>query len=157
MESEGDLEGDPLRGINVDAAGGAGKVLKMLADKVSCYTLFVAVVQADPSQTRAEQAASVVPVPAKKEEKKEGVVAKRRADQQACKWAKPVVMAIAQAHPKDNSTNFSTGRTAAALTSTALLPEIGNERALLDEEECELKLRIPRPIIELTYQICLTN
>lgn len=44
MESEGDLEGDPLRGINVDAAGGAGKVLKMLADKVSCGTLFVTVV-----------------------------------------------------------------------------------------------------------------
>lgn len=32
---EGDLEGDPLKGINVDAAGGAGKVLKMLAEKVS--------------------------------------------------------------------------------------------------------------------------
>ena len=44
MESEGDLEGDPLRGINVDAAGGAGKVLKMLADKVSFYKLILAVV-----------------------------------------------------------------------------------------------------------------
>lgn len=32
---EQDKEGDPLRGINVEAAGGAGKVLKMLAEKVS--------------------------------------------------------------------------------------------------------------------------
>ena len=30
----GDLEHDPLKGINVDAAGGASKVLKMLAAKV---------------------------------------------------------------------------------------------------------------------------
>lgn len=28
------MAGDPLRGINVDAAGGAGKVLKMIAEKV---------------------------------------------------------------------------------------------------------------------------
>lgn len=28
---------DPLKGINVDAAGGASKVLKMLAAKVSSY------------------------------------------------------------------------------------------------------------------------
>jgi peptidyl-prolyl cis-trans isomerase-like protein 2 len=30
------MKGDPLRGINVDAAGGAGKVLRMLAEKVGC-------------------------------------------------------------------------------------------------------------------------
>lgn len=30
-----DLASDPLRGINVEAAGGAGKVLRMLAEKVS--------------------------------------------------------------------------------------------------------------------------
>jgi hypothetical protein len=30
-----DLKGDPLRGINIDAAGGASKVLKMIAQKVS--------------------------------------------------------------------------------------------------------------------------
>ena len=29
-----DMAGDPLKGINVDAAGGASKVLKMLAEKV---------------------------------------------------------------------------------------------------------------------------
>jgi len=29
-----ELANDPLKGINVDAAGGAGKVLKMLAEKV---------------------------------------------------------------------------------------------------------------------------
>ena len=28
------MKGDPLRGINVDAAGGASKVLKMIAEKV---------------------------------------------------------------------------------------------------------------------------
>lgn len=33
--TDDDMKGDPLRGINVDAAGGAGKVLKMLAEKVS--------------------------------------------------------------------------------------------------------------------------
>lgn len=32
--NEEDAQGDPLRGINVEAAGGAGKVLKMLAEKV---------------------------------------------------------------------------------------------------------------------------
>lgn len=31
---EDEMAGDPLRGINVDAAGGAGKVLKMIAEKV---------------------------------------------------------------------------------------------------------------------------
>jgi len=30
-----DFASDPLRGINVEAAGGAGKVLRMLAEKVS--------------------------------------------------------------------------------------------------------------------------
>jgi hypothetical protein len=33
--TDDDMEGDPLKGINVDAAGGAGKVLKMIAEKVS--------------------------------------------------------------------------------------------------------------------------
>lgn len=32
--TDDDLAGDPLKGINVDAAGGAGKVLRMLAEKV---------------------------------------------------------------------------------------------------------------------------
>ena len=34
--AEDDMSGDPLRGINVDAAGGAGKVLKLVAEKVGC-------------------------------------------------------------------------------------------------------------------------
>lgn len=34
MGVEDEMAGDPLRGINVDAAGGAGKVLKMIAEKV---------------------------------------------------------------------------------------------------------------------------
>lgn len=33
--SDADRENDPLKGINVDAAGGASKVLKMIAEKVS--------------------------------------------------------------------------------------------------------------------------
>ncbi|GMK57825.1 hypothetical protein CspeluHIS016_0406590 [Cutaneotrichosporon spelunceum] len=49
---------DPLKGINVDAAGGASKVLKMLAQK-----------------TRAENPS---PSPAPDDDKKEGVVAKPR-------------------------------------------------------------------------------
>jgi peptidyl-prolyl cis-trans isomerase-like protein 2 len=32
--TDDEMEGDPLKGINVDAAGGAGKVLKMIAEKV---------------------------------------------------------------------------------------------------------------------------
>lgn len=34
-----ELKDDPLRGINVDAAGGASKVLKMLAEKASLTIL----------------------------------------------------------------------------------------------------------------------
>jgi len=33
--TDDEMEGDPLKGINVDAAGAAGKVLKMIAEKVS--------------------------------------------------------------------------------------------------------------------------
>lgn len=37
--TDDDMAGDPLKGINVDAAGGAGKVLRMLAEKVCTLTL----------------------------------------------------------------------------------------------------------------------
>lgn len=37
---EDEMAGDPLRGINVDAAGGAGKVLKMIAEKVCLFFSF---------------------------------------------------------------------------------------------------------------------
>lgn len=40
-DTEDDLKGDPLKGINVDAAGGASKVLRMLAEKVSHAVRFV--------------------------------------------------------------------------------------------------------------------
>ncbi|ORY31009.1 peptidyl-prolyl cis-trans isomerase-like 2 [Naematelia encephala] len=100
--SDDDLEGDPLRGINVEAAGGASKVLRMLAEK-----------------TRAEQpVASSSTIKAASSEKREGVVAKRKVEQQAY-----------------NATNFTTGRAAASLTSTAFTPQTVNERAVIDEEE----------------------
>ncbi|WVW78497.1 peptidyl-prolyl cis-trans isomerase-like 2 [Kwoniella bestiolae CBS 10118] len=95
---------NPLRGINVDAAGGASKVLKMLAEK-----------------TRAEQSPSGTPPPARsaeQEEKKEGVVAKRKIEQLAY-----------------NASNFSSGMAAASLTSTSLNPQVKSERAMFDEEE----------------------
>lgn len=38
---EDEMAGDPLRGINVDAAGGAGKVLKMIAEKVCLFFFFL--------------------------------------------------------------------------------------------------------------------
>ncbi|WVF69841.1 peptidyl-prolyl cis-trans isomerase-like 2 [Kwoniella sp. CBS 6097] len=101
--SDDDLAGDPLRGINVDAAGGASKVLKMLAEK-----------------TRAEQSpAAMAPpkVPAG-DDKKEGVIAKRKVEQLAY-----------------NASNFSSGRAAASLTSTAMTPQTKSERAMFDEEE----------------------
>ncbi|WVR04605.1 peptidyl-prolyl cis-trans isomerase-like 2 [Kwoniella sp. DSM 27419] len=65
--SNDDLANDPLRGINVDAAGGASKVLRMLAEK-----------------TRAEQnPVATPPAQAVAGEKKEGVVAKRKVEQLA--------------------------------------------------------------------------
>ncbi|OWZ61117.1 hypothetical protein AYX15_06654 [Cryptococcus neoformans] len=39
--SEDELAGDPLRGINVDAAGGASKVLKMIAEKVRLFFISI--------------------------------------------------------------------------------------------------------------------
>ncbi|WVQ98025.1 peptidyl-prolyl cis-trans isomerase-like 2 [Kwoniella sp. CBS 9459] len=101
--SDDDLAGDPLRGINVDAAGGASKVLKMLAEK-----------------TRAEQSPASMPPPSApaSEEKKEGVIAKRKVEQLAY-----------------NASNFSSGRAAASLTSTAMTPQTKSERAMFDEEE----------------------
>ncbi|WWC59286.1 peptidyl-prolyl cis-trans isomerase-like 2 [Kwoniella dejecticola CBS 10117] len=103
--NDDDME-DPLRGINVDAAGGASKVLKMLAEK-----------------TRAEQSPSGTPPPSKgksgnTEDKKEGVIAKRKVEQLAY-----------------NASNFSSGRAAASLTSTSLTPQVKSERAMFDEEE----------------------
>lgn len=38
---EDEMAGDPLRGINVDAAGGAGKVLKMIAEKVCRFWFLI--------------------------------------------------------------------------------------------------------------------
>lgn len=38
---EDEMAGDPLRGINVDAAGGAGKVLKMIAEKVCRFCFLI--------------------------------------------------------------------------------------------------------------------
>ncbi|WVQ69216.1 peptidyl-prolyl cis-trans isomerase-like 2 [Kwoniella botswanensis] len=102
--SDDDVAGDPLRGINMDAAGGASKVLKMLAEK-----------------TKADQSPSATPPPAKsaeQEEKKEGVIAKRKIEQLAY-----------------NASNFSSGRAAASLTSTSLNPQVKSERAMFDEEE----------------------
>ncbi|OCF41661.1 peptidyl-prolyl cis-trans isomerase-like 2 [Kwoniella heveanensis CBS 569] len=101
--SDDDLAGDPLRGINVDAAGGASKVLKMLAEK-----------------TRAEQSPAATPPPQASvaHEKKEGVIAKRKVEQLAY-----------------NASNFSSGRAAASLTSTAMTPQTKSERAMFDEEE----------------------
>jgi hypothetical protein len=37
----------------------------------------------------------------------------------------------------DNASNYSTGRAAASLTSTAMTPETRTERAMFDEEECK--------------------
>lgn len=39
----------------------------------------------------------------------------------------------------DNATNFTTGVAAAAFTSTTLVPQVVNERHMLDEEERELR------------------
>ncbi|KAL7423807.1 cyclophilin peptidyl-prolyl cis-trans isomerase Cyp8 [Cryptotrichosporon argae] len=61
-----EMANDPLRGINVDAAGGASKVLRLLADK-----------------TRAEQAPSTSASPAPEKAVKEGAVAKPRVEQLA--------------------------------------------------------------------------
>ncbi|OCF37351.1 peptidyl-prolyl cis-trans isomerase-like 2 [Kwoniella heveanensis BCC8398] len=93
--SDDDLAGDPLRGINVDAAGGASKVLKMLAEKSI-------------QQTRAEQSPAATP---------------------------PPQASVAHEKKEDNASNFSSGRAAASLTSTAMTPQTKSERAMFDEEE----------------------
>lgn len=118
---------DPLKGINVDAAGGASKVLKMLAEKVRrrCSQ------RCANEQTRSENP-SPSPAPEKEEKPKEGVVAKAKKEQLACEPPSGRHLLTA-----DNSSNFSTGRTAASLTSTTLVPEVKNERAMYDEEERE--------------------
>ncbi|WVQ76076.1 peptidyl-prolyl cis-trans isomerase-like 2 [Cryptococcus sp. DSM 104548] len=100
--NDDDMAGDPLKGINVDAAGGASKFLRMIAEK-----------------TRAEQAAEMPPPVVTEGKKKEGVVAKKRQVEQLAY----------------NASNYSSGRAAASLTSTALTPQIKSERAMFDEEE----------------------
>lgn len=45
--SDKDQASNPLKGINVDAAGGAGKVLRMVAEKVLHLFFPVSVCQAD--------------------------------------------------------------------------------------------------------------
>lgn len=123
LTTDDDLANDPLKGINVEAAGGASKVLKMLAEKVRKPS--------KPSltmQTKSEQpSAESTPPPAKE---KEGVVAKRQEEQLACEFL------VSGSHlTTDNATNFTTGRQAASLTSTSWAPQVKNERELLDEEE----------------------
>lgn len=89
------MAGDPLRGINVDAAGGAGKVLKMIAEKVCPFFLTC---QMDLRLTffgggknKSEQSPTPTPTPSSKVEdekvEKKGVVAKRKIEQMACKLA----------------------------------------------------------------------
>ncbi|UOH84054.1 hypothetical protein LQV05_000847 [Cryptococcus neoformans] len=68
--SEDELAGDPLRGINVDAAGGASKVLKMIAEKNKS--------EQSPTPTSSSKVDD-----GKAQEKKEGVVAKRKVEQMA--------------------------------------------------------------------------
>jgi peptidyl-prolyl cis-trans isomerase-like protein 2 len=72
--TDDDMAGDPLKGINVDAAGGASKVLKMIAEKV-CGDRDVLRIYAD-GQTRADQPPVTV--------KKEAVVVKVKKEQLAC-------------------------------------------------------------------------
>lgn len=43
------------------------------------------------------------------------------------------------ANTADNASNYSSGRAAASLTSTSLMPETKSERAMFDEEECKSK------------------
>nr|ODN74249.1 peptidyl-prolyl cis-trans isomerase-like 2 [Cryptococcus depauperatus CBS 7841] len=66
--SEDDMEGDPLKGINVEAAGGASKVLKMIAERNKT--------EQSPTETSSTQV--VQP-----KGKKEGTVAKRKVEQLA--------------------------------------------------------------------------
>lgn len=77
----------------MDAAGGAGKVLKMLAAKVShgpCESatpgadskIGLPSMAADGNQTKAEQAPAATEIP--EDKKKEGVVARRKVEQLAC-------------------------------------------------------------------------
>ena len=79
--TDDEMEGDPLKGINVDAAGGAGKVLKMIAEKV-CDIRLERMDGAD-NQTKADQMPPPEPV------KKEAVVVKARKETLACEPTLP--------------------------------------------------------------------
>lgn len=89
------MAGDPLRGINVDAAGGAGKVLKMIAEKVCPFFLDLSNGLAanlfGGGENKSEQSPTPTPTPSSKVEdekvEKKGVVAKRKNEQMACKLA----------------------------------------------------------------------
>ncbi|RXK37207.1 peptidyl-prolyl cis-trans isomerase-like 2 [Tremella mesenterica] len=113
--AEEELASDPLKGINVEAAGGAGKVLKMIAEKVSPSMA--------PPPAPAESSTAI-------KEKKEGIIAKRKIEQLAY-----------------NTSNFTTGRASASLTSTTMTPETTNARALFDEEEFMFE-EMRRPVKE---------
>lgn len=111
---DGDREGDPLKGINVEAAGGAGKVLKMLAKK--------------------SEAAAAKPEPAPPPEP---VVATRDKVQKACEWCVPLQSRSLTSLHTDNASNYTMGQASASFTSTSLTPQTKNETAMFDEEECE--------------------
>ncbi len=87
------------------------------------------------------------PVPDRQtDEKKEGIIAKRKVEQLACEPMVDLRMipqiaagqeaSSADNESSDNASNFTTGRAAASFTSTTLIPETKSERAMFDEEEC---------------------
>jgi hypothetical protein len=60
------------------------------------------------------------------------VIAKRKVERLACELSAQTL-----ADEPDNAMNYTTGVTSASLTSTAVGPQVVNERAMFDEEECE--------------------
>ncbi len=122
-----EMKNDPLRGINVDAAGGASKVLKMIAQKVShdsaltharrrtetndAVFLFL---QTRESNAPASSSTNTTVTSAAKE----GLIVARPKIQKAY-----------------NASNFTNGEASASFTSTALTPVAKNEVAMFDEEE----------------------
>jgi peptidyl-prolyl cis-trans isomerase-like protein 2 len=133
-----DLANDPLKGINVEAAGGAGKVLKMLAEKVSSS---IRVVIAHTRRARSKVLSlrhHLRSRPRRRRKRASSPSARSSSSRVSLLGWSSDLFSRAPLTP-DNATNFTTGQAAASFTSTTLVPQVVNERQLLDEEEREFR------------------
>lgn len=131
---DSDLVNDPLKNINLEAMGGAGKVLKMLAEKVSAVK--------EITNFNKSKAATPTPPPTKSSktmdessENKTGVIAKF---EKAKRHSACHTLAKRLTNHAVHASNFTDGAASAAFTSTGLMPQKSSKTHMFDEEECSL-------------------